>query len=156
MGTLLALVLGFFFVEAAGYFFHRLLHTKWTGSLHRAHMTHHVKLYPPEDYLSDKYRPAGADNTTYRFLVAGVVIAALFFWLTPLWLAIPVAFDLAAFGWLNSYVHDSTHIRGHWLERFKLYQKWRAIHYLHHVDMGKNFGIVTFLADRVMKTYRKA
>lgn len=155
MGMLLALILGFFFVEVVGYCFHRLLHTKWTGTLNRAHMTHHLLRYPPEDCLSETYRSAGADNTTYRFVVAGILVGLLFLWLAPLWLAIPIMFDMAAFGALNSYAHDSTHIRGHWLERFAFFRRWREIHYVHHVDMNKNFGIMTFTTDKVVGSYRQ-
>jgi hypothetical protein len=117
-------------------------------------MTHHLELYPPQDFLSDSYRSPGADSTMWRFLVAGVALAALFLWLAPLWLALPVMANLAVIGFVNSYVHDATHIRGHWLERFTIYKKWRALHFEHHLDMGTNYGIVTFLTDRVMRTFR--
>lgn len=146
----------FFAIEAAGYCIHRLLHKPWFGALNRAHMTHHLRLYPPQDFLSDgSYRSAGADNTVYRFLVPALVLAGILLWLLPLWAWLVVAFELAALGWANSYVHDATHIRGHWLERFWIYRRWRALHLVHHVDMTKNYGIVTFFADRAVGTYRK-
>lgn len=154
LGTIVALAIGFMVFEAVGYGFHRLLHTRWTGSLNKAHMTHHLKLYPPEDYLSNPYRGAGADNTTYRFVAAALVVALAIALVFPWSISLPLLGELALVGALNSYVHDSTHIRGHWLERFWIYRRWRALHYQHHVDMTRNYGIVTFLVDRVAGTYQ--
>jgi sterol desaturase/sphingolipid hydroxylase (fatty acid hydroxylase superfamily) len=150
---LLSLVFGFFFTEIVGYFFHRVIHFPITGPLYRAHMAHHLKLYPPEDYLSSTYRAAGAESTTYRFIVAGVVIGLFMLWLLPLWFALPVAFDMALFGFVNSYMHDSLHIRGHWMERFEHFKWLRRVHFQHHVDMGRDFGIITFTSDKVAGTY---
>lgn len=154
MGTLLVLVLGFFGIEGVGYGFHRLLHTRFGGPLHRAHLTHHVKLYPPRDYLSNTYRSAGADNTTYRFVAVAALVATALALLLPLWASLPILAEMALVGAANSYVHDSVHVRGHWMERFRLYRRWRALHYQHHFDMSRNFGILTFLADRVAGTYQ--
>lgn len=155
MGTLLALIIGFVVFEAAGYAFHRLLHNEFMGPLNQAHMKHHLELYPPEQYLSERYRRAGSSSTLYPFLVVGLLAAALVVWVFPLHITVPLLLELAAVGAANSYIHDSTHITGHWMERFKVYRDWRAMHYEHHVDMTKNYGIVTFLADRVFGTYKR-
>lgn len=155
MGILLATIFGFFFTEGMGYLIHRLLHSRWMGSLHKAHMNHHLIQYPPGNYLSYQYRPAGTDSTVYRFVVAGVILAGLALWLTPIWIALPIMGNMAVMGFINSYVHDATHIKGHWLERFDAFLKWRKIHETHHNNMSKNYGIVTFFADRVAGTYQK-
>lgn len=149
----LVLVAGFIAFEFLGHAFHRLLHSKWSGALHRAHMTHHLKLYPPSDFLSAKYRNAGADSTTYRFAAVAAVVAVGIALLFPLHYSLPLVAELAVIGLANSYVHDSVHIRGHWMERFAVYQRWRDLHWMHHVDMGTNFGIFTFLADRALGSY---
>ncbi len=154
MRILLAFVFGFFFTEAVGYLIHRLLHSRWSGALHRSHMNHHLTQYPPDDYLSETYRQAGTDNTAYRFVVAGVILAGLALWLTPLWLALPIMINMAAIGFVNSYVHDATHISNHWLESFPHFWYLRELHRVHHIEMGKNFGIVTFFTDRIARTFR--
>jgi sterol desaturase/sphingolipid hydroxylase (fatty acid hydroxylase superfamily) len=153
MGILVAVLLGFFIFEAFGYVIHRLLHTKWMGPLHRAHMTHHLVKYPPTDYLSETYRSAGADNTTLRFIVAGVALAAGLIYLLPLWLCLPLLMELALVGYVNHYIHDNSHIRGHWMERYGFFRRWREIHYQHHLRMETNYGIITFGMDRLVGTY---
>lgn len=157
MGMLLfVLLLGFVAFEAIGYGIHRVLHTPWAGSLSRAHMTHHLQIYPHEKFLTERYLPAaetGAASDVWRFAVPAVLLAALLLWLLPLGLAVPLVLELAAVGFLNAYAHDSLHVRDHWLKRFRTYRIWRRHHYLHHVDMGKNFGILTYNTDRVCGTY---
>lgn len=153
LDILAVLVFGMFFGEFIGYWIHRLLHVKWTGPLYRAHMAHHLKAYPPGDLFSLQYRTVGFESTTYRFIVAGVGLAILFFIFTPLWFSGPMAFCMAFLGWLNSYIHDSTHVAGHPLERFPLFNRLRALHVIHHIDMSKNYGIITFVNDRLFKTY---
>jgi sterol desaturase/sphingolipid hydroxylase (fatty acid hydroxylase superfamily) len=153
MGIALALLIGFFAFEAAGYVLHRLLHSRWTGSLNRAHMAHHLVKYPPRDFLSPSYRRTGSDSTLLRFVIAGVAVALLVALLFPLALSLPLLAELALIGGVNAYVHDSLHVDGHWLERYPWYRKWRQTHFVHHVDMTKNFGIVSFWADWVAGTY---
>lgn len=153
MALLLVLIAGFFSFEGLGYLIHRLLHSPIGGPLHRAHMAHHAMLYPPWDFLSDRYRSAGAESTTYRFAAFALVIAVAIALVFPLHYSLPLVAELAIVGLVNSYLHDSFHIRGHWLERSKIFLKWRELHKIHHFDMSRNFGIYTFLADRVVGTF---
>lgn len=155
MGIALVLLVGFFAFEAAGYAFHRFLHTEAAGRLNRAHMNHHLQQYPPQDFTSDVYRSAGGDTTLYPFLVGGVALAGLLCWLLPLAYALPLLAELAFVGWLNNAAHDATHLRVHWLMSFRVYRRWRARHRVHHFDMTRNFGVVTFVADRAMGTYQE-
>ena len=149
-------VFGLFFGEFVGYWIHRFLHLKVTGSLYRAHMAHHLKAYPPDDLLSKEYRTVGFESTTYRFVIAGVFLGLVFFLLTPMRFSVPMAVAMAFLGWLNSYIHDATHIDGHFLERFAIFKKLRALHKVHHkLDMSRNYGIVTFMNDKVFKTFEE-
>jgi sterol desaturase/sphingolipid hydroxylase (fatty acid hydroxylase superfamily) len=151
--VLLSLIFGFLFTEVVGYFFHRFLHSKKSGGLGKAHMTHHVKLYPPWDLYSDKYRDAGGDSTTLRFLALGVVIGVTLLVFTPFWFSVPMAFDLAFIGFLNDYIHTTVHLHPHFLGKFKLFRRLRALHMTHHLHVQKNLGILTFTTDRLFKTY---
>lgn len=153
--TAIVLLLAFIGVEFAGYLFHRLMHTKWLGPLHRAHMAHHLAMYPPQDYLSKSYRKTGTDSTTWRFVAFGTTIGLLALWLTPIWISLPVVIALVVMGGLNSYMHDTIHVSPHVLERFDWFLDLRVTHHVHHVEMGKNFGVVTFWADRIFGTFRR-
>src|SRR5512135_1267875 len=74
---LLTALVAFFISSLFGYVVHRSLHQTWTGRLNKKHMTHHLILYPPTDYLSDKYRQAGIDNTVVTFAIAAIPLVAV-------------------------------------------------------------------------------
>jgi len=161
---ILTALLSFFVSSLFGYVVHRSLHQTWTGKLNQKHMTHHMILYPPTDYLSDKYRDAGVDNTVYIFGAAAIPLVAIpivmgVMGLISLSLVITALVVMGVMGFLHSYLHDSFHIKNHWLLSVPvigyIFSKWVKLHYLHHVDMQKNFGIFLFHWDHVFRTFWK-
>lgn len=158
MVTLLVLALSVVVGSLVGYFVHRAIHHKWTGPLYRGHMEHHLELYPPGRMTTDSYEVAKWYNSgPVLFTPAAVLLIGLIglaFWLLGVHLQHFVEFSvgLVAFGFLNDYVHDSMHLRRHWLQRFRFYRNLRRLHFKHHVDMTKNFGIVAMQWDDVFKT----
>ena len=164
MSIFLTILIAFFVSSLFGYIAHWSLHQKWAGRLNVLHMTHHLKLYPPSDYLSSVYRDAGKDNTTKVFAMLSIPLV-----LTPIILGVlnilPLALVLitilvmAAMGFLHDYLHDAFHIKDHSLTKIKglrvLFGHWNHLHYLHHVDMQKNFGIFLFHWDHVFRTFWK-
>jgi len=159
---LLTILISFFISSLFGYVVHRSLHQSWTGKLNRSHMTHHLTLYPPSDYLSEKYRDAGKDNTFFIFAIAAIPIVALpiilyFLKVISLMLAIIALIVMAIMSFLHSYLHDSFHIKNHFLTRLPIikvvFAYWNHLHYLHHVNMQKNFGIFLFHWDHIFKSF---
>ena len=143
---------------------HKALHQSWAGRFNSSHMTHHVTLYPPEDYLSTKYRNAGKDDTFWIFAVISLPllltpIILCVFNILSLSLTIISLVEMLFIGWLNTYLHNSMHIENHILTRIPIvkdiFAQWNRLHYLHHVDMQKNFGIFSFSWDKLLKTYWK-
>jgi hypothetical protein len=162
LAVLITAIITFFIASLFGYVVHRSLHQGWMGRFHQAHMTHHLKLYPPEDYTSDTYRHAGKDNTVWIFavaavpLVGGVILLGAYNVLS-LSLTITALIVMVAMSFLHSYLHDAFHIKNHWLHRIPfigmLFSRWTHIHWLHHVDMNTNYGIFLFHWDHVFRTY---
>lgn len=158
MLTLILTVLAVVVTDTFGYWGHRALHQPWTGRLHNAHLTHHIDLYPSTDFSSDTYRDAGKDNTTWTFLISGLplLVSPLLLawfgvvgWISAVWL-IGV---IGAVGLLHAFVHDWIHLKSHWFHWIPGAQKMVELHKVHHRDMGKNFGIFTFVWDRLAKTF---
>lgn len=144
--------------DSFGYWGHRALHQSWTGPLNEAHMSHHLKLYPPSDFSSNEYRDAGKDSTTWTFLGAGLplllspVVACILGFigiLTGIWLATVIS----VIGLMHAYIHDWLHLNMHWFHRIPGAKHLIEIHRVHHIDMSKNFGIFTFFWDRIAGTY---
>ena len=162
MSILIAAILSFFITTLFGHVVHWTLHQTWSGAVHQAHMTHHLKLYPPSDYVSKVYRNAGADSTPKFFALAAiplVVTPIILYFLGIMTLSVMITVLVAEglMGFLHNYLHDAFHIEGHWLYKIyairRLFAYWTAIHYLHHVDMNKNYGIFSYFWDRVFGTY---
>src|SRR5579885_1957013 len=158
---LLTILISYIVTSFFGYVIHWSLHQTWSGFFNKAHMTHHQVLYPASDFTSDVYRHAGKDSTPRFFALAAspLILTPLVLWLVgivPLSVAITAWAVMGVMGFLHDYIHDAFHIRNHWMTRTPvlrdIFAKWIQLHYLHHVDMGKNFGIFVFHWDRVFKT----
>jgi sterol desaturase/sphingolipid hydroxylase (fatty acid hydroxylase superfamily) len=160
--VLITALITFFISSLFGYVVHKSLHQKWTGRFNDAHMTHHLRLYPASDYVSYKYRNAGKDNTVKIFAIAAIPLVAIpiilgVLGLLPLGLMLTSLVVMVIMSFLHSYLHDSFHIKGHWLYRVPvmkhIFERWVYLHYLHHIDMQKNFGIFLFHWDHILQTY---
>lgn len=163
IAAILVIIFSYFATTLFGYVVHWSLHQKWSGYFNKSHMAHHLKLYPPEDYLSEKYREAGADSTPKFFFLAALptlILPTLILYYVGVlsWgltlLAFVVMFGI---GLMKNYLHDSFHIKNHVLTRIPIIKMWFSrlskLHYYHHVDMSKNFGISSFFWDRRFKSF---
>jgi sterol desaturase/sphingolipid hydroxylase (fatty acid hydroxylase superfamily) len=121
-------------------------------------MDHHLTQYPPGKLTSDRYRfPKWYNNGLLLFTPPLLVLmgsAALIVWSLhwPWWMLAVLGTCVATLGFLNDWVHDSFHVRRHPLMHLRTYQKLRRLHFIHHSNMDKNFGIVSFVWDRVFGT----
>lgn len=135
-----------------------MFHQPWSGRFNRAHLNHHLKQYPPTDFYSDKYRDPGNDSTFILFAIVFAPIVATTILLTiigiiNLFLGLSILVEMAIIGFLNDSMHDSFHLRHTFWHRFKFFDRLIRLHYNHHTNMRVNFGIFTFLFDRIFGTY---
>lgn len=143
-----------------GWFVHWIMHQRWSGRLYRSHMTHHVKLYPPSNFLSETYRDAGADNGSFVFFPA-VALPCLIGGLLLFWAGVDlvtlggVAMTAIGLGFVHDYFHTAFHLEHTWLNRFKWFQELRRKHLIHHRRVKTNLGVITFVWDKVFRSYRQ-
>lgn len=143
-----------------GYWIHRALHCKWSGRFYVAHMEHHLKQYPANNLTSKIYRKAKWNHRgPFLFTPPLLLIACVIFCLSALF-HVPFLFPMSMFcsfiimGIIEDIVHDWTHVRG---SRFRqsFFRRIRSDHYVHHIDMTKNFGISSTIFDKLFGTYSK-
>ena len=157
---IMSIVLTYCLTSLLGYIVHRLIHKPWTGALFRAHQAHHIKLYPPGRLISDDYLSAGKQSSVYTFIIAFTP-----FLITPVVLAclnvisiydmISSLITMIVVGLIHDIVHDSFHVKKHFLSRIiPTYETMRRQHFIHHVNMKKNFGIYSFVYDRIFQTFK--
>ncbi len=140
-------------VEAIGYLWHRFAeHLGWLGDTIRyRHWVHHEL-----DYPVDRLRPSGVEKYrkagSWTWFALGGIVGVLIFWLLPLRTAAPVALGALVYSWgVISYLHDSFHVEGHWLQRFDWFRRVRTRHDIHHWQPC-NYGILFFGMDRLFGT----
>lgn len=154
MNLLLLIIATYFVGNLIGYGVHRALHSPRMGRAHADHYYHHWVLYPPDDFLSKEYRepPKEAEQAKYYLLAVGVLFLPLLYFGT--WAYVIAFVEAALVLQLNAYVHDSIHVDGHWLERFGVFRRLRAIHFEHHLQ-DVNYGIFDFTWDLIFRTWKK-
>ncbi len=137
-------------VDLAGYWLHRWAHRPGSH-LYRAHMTHHVVNYPPRRFFSKRYQSSNGDSLVLYFApwLIGYCVLAL---LLPCSVAIIAGAFAVAF--LSSVVHDLTHLSNSIVWRWRVLKGIAVRHHTHHFKMGRNFGVLTDLWDRVFRTRR--
>jgi len=155
--TLVALLIGFYLAEGAGYLVHRLAHWPGSGPLHRAHMAHHLDLYPDggSAFLSEAYQhPPARSGNVLHFVPFVLGLGAVLLLVLPLGWALLLFAEVAILALTNSVLHDRLHVREDRLEGFAWFERLRALHRQHHDDMTTNLGIFHFGIDRLFGTLR--
>jgi len=159
---LLTLLTSIVIASFLGHLTHWAIHQRWSGPAHRGHMDHHLKQYPPTSltsmgkYKSAKWYHSGPFLFTPVFLIILAAAGGLAYTLeVPLWAVATLGVTLLTYGLGNDWVHDTFHVQDHWLSQFSWYRRKREEHYVHHRNMRRNFGIVSFTWDRVFGTYKE-
>ena len=164
VAVFITIILSFLITSLFGYVVHWSLHQKWAGILYKAHRVHHYKNYPISDFVSDTYRQAGINSTPKFFFIGALplIITPIVLWyigVMPLSILISILVVEGIMGFLHNYLHDAFHIRNHWLYKVpvinKWFAKWFKLHFLHHYNISKNFGIFNFFWDRVFGSFWK-
>ena len=60
---------------------------------------------------------------------------------------------LTVFLW-NYYCHACYHIDNHWLNNFEWFKRDKELHFRHHNNPNKNYGIATHFSDILFNTYQ--
>jgi hypothetical protein len=137
--------------EINGWLMHQAMHRSRWPWLVRAHRIHHEVVYPPRTFLRDEAYIAVGDRS--RFVLLGSVVLVLAWAAFPLLPFAIFAAEFAAYGLVNDYLHDASHVKGHWLERYRWFIRLRERHVLHHIDTSINLGISLHTVDAIAGTY---
>lgn len=158
MTIILTIVVSLFASNLIGYFIHKALHKKWSGPFYKGHMYHHLVMYPANNLVSETYRSPvwynrGVALFTPAFICIVLFLSFLAFVLNfSMWIVFVICLTILVHGIFNDYIHDCFHKKNQWLEKSKFYLYMRRAHFIHHIDMTKNFSIVTPEWDMIFKT----
>lgn len=157
--AILFFVAGIVISSFLGDLVHRLIHKKWIPFLHESHMYHHEILYPATNLTSDKYKAApwykrGTFLFTPFALLASLLFGYAAFVLVGFASCITLLVGLIGYGFVNDWVHDTFHLKEHKWQKYRYYRTLRTSHFKHHVDMTKNYGIISLYWDKKFNSKR--
>jgi sterol desaturase/sphingolipid hydroxylase (fatty acid hydroxylase superfamily) len=160
MGTAVAIFAAITVGTFLGWVVHWTMHQKWAGRFNKAHMTHHVKMYPAKDLTSGKYRKAGSDDGVFVFvpiIALGVALldTGLYFLGVSLTALLISGALSVAIGAAHDWIHEAFHTESPWLSKLEWFRNLRALHFHHHRKMKFNLGILVYVWDRLLRTYQK-
>ena len=148
---LAALILGFVLFEGVIFAAHYLMHQRWTGPLWESHQLHH-KLYNPKHQTTQTFNPVGWKSFRFRAMIF-CFVTALLFAVLPFTMAITMCFEIIVLAIATDYIHDATHTSDHKLRRYGWFRYLQDLHWIHHANVKKNFGVLTFFYDKLIGSY---
>jgi sterol desaturase/sphingolipid hydroxylase (fatty acid hydroxylase superfamily) len=180
--TILLVFSSLFLAELYGYWVHTLLHSDKIRWLSSRHMEHHLVHYAPgkkqrptTEYISPM-EYSGDNKGIYVFgiglefvipslllLVFTAIVQYYVFYLSLISILVSSGIMILYALFMFGYLHDSMHIKGHWLYRVPLlkghFKNIRKLHDIHHhaiLSSGLlryNMGITSHIFDKVFRTY---
>ncbi len=134
-------------------YFHQVIgHGRWFTWIGKSHRESHHKVYSASNFESPAY-DRHEDGVEYTYIPAGIAVLLLAHALLP---RIPGLAAMAAVPtsiWLHNYVHKQYHLTNSWMLRFAWFRKNRELHWIHHRDYSRNYGVIHHLWDRLLNTY---
>jgi len=128
----------------------------FTTAFHNHAVLHHGRYYKVFNHEEDpRGRTISIRLDLWIALVAGGVVWASTFWLTPV--VGPVFLSVAflhhiAWNWIHEEMHNP---KPRWFSRTRLYRFLAHYHWIHHKYPGKNYNVIFPCADFILGKYRR-
>ena len=145
------------YTEFIGYLSHRyIVHQGVIGDKIRiSHYCHHEIKYPYHDFESEKYRIANDSLPWILTIKFAALMPTILLYLFEILYIYRMIYLLTYFTFhlfFISYIHDSYHIKNHWLNKYEWYRYNKKCHYIHHLD-DMNYGITNYVFDKIFGTF---
>jgi hypothetical protein len=114
---------------------------------------HHGK-YPPNQLQTDEWLDS-EQHVMWYYALLFVPAAVVVVWTFGLGLFLVHVSGTACAIWWHIYLHKQYHLRGSRWERFEWFQKKRALHFIHHREVHRNYAIVEFWIDVFLGTRKE-
>jgi sterol desaturase/sphingolipid hydroxylase (fatty acid hydroxylase superfamily) len=84
-----------------------------------------------------------------------LVAATVAYMILPWYLFVPSIITMSLISFVNVVLHDSFHIKNHWLKRYRWHRRLAETHFIHHRNIKKNLGIYFYLFDRMSGSFKR-
>ena len=157
---IIRLVLACLFTVVATYYFaaivqtllHRIFgHHDRIRAVYVTHAQGHHGKYPPQRLLSDEWLDS-EQHVMWYYAIPFVPAALLVGWLFGPWIFASHVAGMTFAIWWHIYLHKQYHLKGSPWARFRWFQRKRALHFVHHRQVHKNYAIVEYWIDVLLRT----
>lgn len=132
---------------------HRLFgHTRRIDKLFQVHTNGHHAKYPPTQLRSSVWIP-NEEHITWYYAIAFAPFLVLCYAIAPSDVFMVFVLSLLASTGLHIYLHRQYHLQTTSLTRFTWFRKKQRLHFVHHRSVNRNYAIVEFFWDKLMRTY---
>lgn len=132
---------------------HRIFgHKPTIAKLYRVHANGHHAKYPPARLRSRVWIP-NEEHITWYYALAFAPFVLVVYSLAPADVFGAFVLSLLASVGIHVYLHRHYHLQVTWLARFQWFRRKQRLHFIHHRYVHKNYAIVEFFWDKLMKTY---
>jgi len=132
---------------------HYLLGHRWNWCwFAKNHITCHHAHYLRDNLTSNKYIPDEKNNTPYLMIPVGIIFPFAYLFLPRDLFLVCLATIIMIFI-AHVYLHGHYHLKDTWLNRFAWFRWKQQLHFVHHRNMGTNFGVIEFFWDKLFGTY---
>ena len=133
---------------------YKLGHHPMGGKVFRNHINFHHTYYSKDHLVSRTYLDEEGNNTPFFFVPVFLVGGCAFFLLPPSLFVVMVIATAASF-YAHVFFDKEYHVEGSWLLRFAWFRRQQELHFVHHRHANSNFGVIHFIWDRILGTYRR-
>lgn len=140
--------LGMFMVSEVGaYVWHRwFAHQDIISMVRKTHDIHHK-------VIKDKAHGDFFFVLILLSLYLGCLLFLYFYYYINVYLLLSLYIPVFLTFTFSYYLHTAFHTEDHWLNEYEWFRNDKRIHFQHHVNEGKNYGIVTHYTDLLLDTF---
>lgn len=151
----LTIVATYYFAAIVQTLLHRIFgHRDRIHSVYVTHARGHHGKYPPQRLLTDEWLDSG-QHVMWYYAIPFVPAALLVGWLFGPWIFCSHVAGMAFAIWWHIYLHKQYHLKGSAWERFHWFRRKRALHFEHHRHVHKNYAIVEYWIDILLRTRKE-
>ena len=145
-------IIGFtyFFMTAFENTLHKASHYKITGPLYKWHKLHH-KDYPPSKVESEVYINTSGFHNYFAYII--FLAWFLIYLVSSSRTFIIFITESSIYTYCVNYFHKQFHLKNSKFNKYKLFQKYKKNHLVHHTKLNKNYNFYDPTFDKLGNTY---
>ena len=143
----------YYFINMGEYILHNFSHNhKYGGIMYKWHKHHHVVEFPIHALTRDEY-----PNITPRYkniFIYFIILGWIMMYHILQFYHFKIVFiESFIYFVIIDKLHDSYHLNNSVFEKYEWFKKKKKKHLLHHKKQNRNYNLLDYSSDKLLKTY---